>query len=374
MIKQVALTHVGRCAGLVAMALALGMVSSLPSYAASEQQEALVNQSKALVPTGPWPAGDQKGMANTLGAGTWLRCSGHMANPDSKVYELNHVRSNSMPASPFGRPLSFTYSPSVSLPGTRHVFNGEQVTGGEPGAQGTQMDALGHFAYYDKPWNGEGEAPVGSARYYGNYSQSDVKPTPDSPLLKLGIENVPPIITSAVLLDARSHMGGGKTLEPGTLVSKADIEAMLKAQGLGWRGILPGDVVYIYTGWGDNWADPDKDKSYYSKGPGLAIDAAKYLAERQIVLLALDNPFTDPVADGQLAGKSPPPQGMDQGLPFFVHHHNLAVAGIHQIQNANLGALARDKVWTSCTMILPLREKGHAGSPVRPVAIGLPGQ
>ncbi|MEO1160799.1 MAG: cyclase family protein, partial [Pseudomonadota bacterium] len=168
--------------------------------------------------------------------------------------------------------------------------------------------------------------------------------------------------------------GGGKTLEPGTLVTKADIEAMVAAQGLDWRGILPGDVVYIYTGWGDNWSDPDKDKSYYSKGPGLAIDAAKYLAERKIVLLALDNPFTDPVADGQLNRNSLPPQGMDQGLPFFIHHYNLAVAGIHQIQNANLGALARDKVWTSCTMILPLRAKGHAGSPVRPVAIGVPGQ
>ncbi len=372
--RKADLMQAGRWAAATVLALGVFIAAPVSSHAASEQQKALVDQSKALVPTGPWPAGDQKGMANTLGAGTWLRCSAHMANTGSKVYELNHVRSNTMPASPFGRPLSYTYTPSVSLPGTRHVFNGEQVNGGEPGAQGTQMDALGHFAYYDKAWNGEGEAPLGSAQYYGNHSQADVKPTPDSPLLKLGIENVPPIVTSAVLLDAKTHIGGGKILEPGTLVTKADIEAMLTAQGLDWRGILPGDVVYIYTGWGDNWSDPDKDKSYYSKGPGLAIDAAKYLAERKIVLLALDNPFTDAVADGQLAGKSPPPQGMDQGLPFFIHHYNLAVAGIHQIQNANLGTLAEDKVWTSCTMILPLREKGHAGSPVRPVAIGAPGQ
>ncbi|NNE23037.1 MAG: cyclase family protein [Rhizobiales bacterium] len=313
-------------------------------------------------------------MANTIGAGTWMRCAGHMMAAGAKSYELSHVRSNTMPASPFGRPLSFTYTPSISLPGTRHVFNGEQVNGGEPGAQGTQMDALGHFAYYDKAWDGKGDAPLDGAHYYGGHSQKDVKPTPDSPLLKLGIENVPPIVTSAVLLDAKGHMGKGETLTPGTLVTKADIEAMLKAQGLDWRGILPGDVVYIYTGWGDNWADPDTSKTYYTKGPGLAIDAAEYLAERKVVLIALDNPFTDPVADGQLQQKTMPPQGMDQGLPFYIHHYNLAVAGIHQIQNANLGALAKDKVWTSCTMILPLREKGHAGSPVRPVAIGAPGQ
>ena len=36
--------------------------------------------------------------------------------------------------------------------------------------------------------------------------------------------------------------------------------------------------------------------------------------------------------------------------------------------------IANDKVWTSCTMILPIREKGSAGSPVRPVAIGVPGK
>ncbi len=343
----------------------------LPANAQSAAQREAVEKSRSMVPGGPWPAGDQKGMANTLGPGTWMRCAAHLAADGAQVYELNHVRSNTMPLSPFGRPLSYTFTPSVSLPGTKHVFNGEQVNGGEPGAQGTQMDALGHFAYYDNVWDGKGDAPLEGAKYYGGHSQKDVKPASDSPLLKLGIENVPPIVTSAVLLDAKAHMGNGETLEPGTLVTKADIDAMVEAQGLSWRGILPGDVVYIYTGWGDNWADPDKDKSYYAMGPGLSMDAAEYLAERKIVLVALDNPFTDPVAKGQLQRKAMPPQGMDQGLPFYIHHYNLAVAGIHQIQNANLGALAKNKVWTSCTMILPLRSKGHAGSPVRPVAIGV---
>jgi len=91
-------------------------------------------------------------------------------------------------------------------------------------------------------------------------------------------------------------------------------------------------------------------------------------------LLALDNPFTDPVADGFLQGKAPPPAGTPDGLPFAIHHENLTQSGIYQIQNANLGALAKDKVWLSCTMILPLRAQGDAGSPVRPVAIGTPAQ
>lgn len=348
--------------GLVAMPLS------------AQTQRDIVEQSKTAVPKPPWPEDDERGMANTLGPGTWGRCAYHLMQPGAKSYELSHERSNTMPLSPFGKPLEYTFTPSSSIPGTRHVFNGEQVVSGEPGAQGTQMDALGHFAFYDDAWNGEGAPPLDTATYYGGLKQGDVKPTPDSPLLKLGIEKAPPIITTAVLLDAKKHMGGGKALEPGALVGAADIEAMLDAQNLAWRGILPGDVVYIYTGWSGNWADPDEAKRYYSMGPGLAEDAAAYLRERAVVLVGLDNPFTDPVAEGQFAQKSMPPQGMDRGLPFLIHHENLTQAGIHNIQNAKLDTLAQDEVWTSCTMILPLRSRGHAGSPVRPVAIGTQGQ
>ncbi len=318
--------------------------------AASTVVSAAVAQT--ATPPSRWGAGDELGMANTLGPATWQRCAQALANPKAKSYEVSHLRSNTMPQSPFG----------------------EETVSGEPGAQGTQMDAIGHFAVLPEVWDGKGDFPGDKATYYGGYKQSDIKPTPDSPLQKLGIEKVPPIVTTAVLLDAKAYLGKGKAMQPGEAVTAKDIEGMLKAQGLESRGLLPGDVLYIYTGWGDNWKDPDTEKFYYTKGPGLAYDAAKYIEEKQVVLLALDNPFTDPVADGFLAGKAGPPAGTPPGLPFAIHHHDLTQAGIYQIQNANLGALANDKVWVSCTMILPLRAQGNAGSPVRPVAIGAPAQ
>ena len=358
---------------LACAAMALSFAAA-PADAADEAQMKTVEQAKSGIPQPPWPKGDERGMANTLGAGTWARCAYHLAAAGAKSYELSHERSNTMPLSPFGVPLQYEFNPSVSIPGTKHVFNGEKVISGEPGAQGTQMDALGHFAYYDKAWGGDGVPPVGGAKYYGDYTQKEVKPAPEAPLQKLGIEKVPPIVTTAVLLDAKTHLGKGKAMEAGQMVTAADIKAMLKAQGLDWRGIQAGDVVYIYTGWGDNWADPDDAKSYYGMGPGLSEDGAKLLEESRVVLVALDNPFTDPVAEGQLQQKAKPPQGMDKGLPFVIHHQNLTQAGIHNIQNANLGELAKAKVWTSCTMILPLRSRGHSGSPVRPVAIGAPDQ
>jgi kynurenine formamidase len=333
---------------------------------------ALPQTSRAQSATSAWPAGDELGMANTLGSATWKRCAPYLANAKSKSYELSYLRSNTMPQSPFGTPLVDKYRPTVGIPGTMHAFNGEETVSGEPGAQGTQMDAIGHFAVLPEKWDGKTPFPADTAKYYGGFTQQDVKPSPDSPLKKLGIEKVPPIVTTAVLLDAKAYLGKGKAMQPGQLVKAADIEAMLKAQGLAKRGILAGDVLYIYTGWGDNWKDPDTEKFYYTKGPGLAYDAAKYIERKKVVLVALDNPFTDPVADGFLQGKAPPPEGAPDGLPFVIHHYNLAHSGIHQIQNARLGELAKDKVWLSCTMILPLRAQGASGSPVRPVSIGAP--
>jgi kynurenine formamidase len=158
------------------------------------------------------------------------------------------------------------------------------------------------------------------------------------------------------------------------LVTAEGIGRILQAQGLSKRGILPGDVVWVRTGWSENWTDPDTNGSYYSKGPGLSYDAAKYLSEKRIVLVGVDAPFVDPVPEGLLMGKAAPAEGTPPGLPFVLHHHMLSIAGIHLIQNANLKAAADAGVWTSCTMVLPLREQGAAGSPVRPVAIGLRNQ
>jgi hypothetical protein len=140
-----------------------------------------------------WPAGDEIGMANHLGPATWQRCAPHLANPQAKSYELSYVRSNTMPQSPFAVPLRENHRPTVGVPGTRHAFNSDEMASGDPGQQGTQMDALGHFAVLPQAWDGKGELPASGANYYGGFTQNDVKPAPDAGLKKLGIDKVPPI-------------------------------------------------------------------------------------------------------------------------------------------------------------------------------------
>jgi kynurenine formamidase len=296
-----------------------------------------------------------------------------MQQPGARSYEVSQVRSNTMPMTPFSGPYVVKPKASAGIPGTAHAFNSETVNeGAEPGQQGTQIDALGHFAVLKAPWDGKSPLPLDGAVYYGGLTQAEVKPTPDSPLLRLGMDKVPPIVTSAVVLDAKAHVGKGQPMKAGELVTAQHIQAMLKAQGLAGRGILPGDVVYVHTGWGDLWRDPDTDRQYYSQAPGLSYDAARYLGERKIVAIGLDTPFIDPVPAGMLQGKAGPAAGVPDGLPFAVHHHMLTQLGIHHIENAKLDELARDKVWTACTVILPVRQKGAAGAEVRPVAIGVP--
>jgi kynurenine formamidase len=340
-------------------------------FAASAQAVEPEKMQRAKVPSPPWAQGDERGMANQIGPATYQRCAWHMAQPDARVYELSQLRSATMPLSPFAAPYTPKPKPTSPIPGTAHAFNSETFNEGvEHGQQGTQMDALGHFGFLRQPWDGKSEFPADSVLYYGGFTQKDVKPTPESPLLKLGIEKIPAIITSAVLLDAKAYKK--KPMDAGELVSAADIQGMLKAQGLAQRGVLPGDVVYIRTGWGERWQDPDTEKAYYSKAPGLSYDAAQWLAQRRIVAISLDTPFIDTVAEGMLAGKAGPAPGTPPGMPFAVHHHMLSQAGIHLIENAKLDEMAADKVWTSCTLILPLLEKGAAGSALRPVAIGVP--
>ncbi|HMJ13049.1 MAG TPA: hypothetical protein VK524_16620, partial [Polyangiaceae bacterium] len=61
------------------LALLLGGIAIVACESQSSEPEpeviAAVEQSLALTPKPPWPAGDQKGMANTQGYGTRLRCA-----------------------------------------------------------------------------------------------------------------------------------------------------------------------------------------------------------------------------------------------------------------------------------------------------------
>ena len=264
--------------------LILGVLSALvfgpDSYAQHQAHlnpvEARQAESLGVPQPGPdgWGLGDEHGNGNTQSYGTRLRCAAHLADPRARVYELGRVLSGTMPQNPFGdAPVNMHYLPTRGIPSTKHAGNGEIFSGGI-GSQGTQFDALGHFGFLDMPWSGTEPFPAEQVQYYNGFTQAQLKPFADAPLQKLGVDKSVPIVTSAVMLDAVAYRG--RRLNAGEVVTAADLEGMLKAQGLHSRGILPGDAVFVHTGWGELWADPSENPlftEYYSQGPGLAVDA-----------------------------------------------------------------------------------------------------
>ena len=114
-------------------------------------------------------------MANQLGAVTLQRCAWHMAQPRARTYEASQLRSNTAPKSPFASPAGTNYKPTSGVPFSAHAFNSEVMElNAEPGQQGTQIDALGHFARLKGAWNPKDPFPADAAVYYGGYTRKDV--------------------------------------------------------------------------------------------------------------------------------------------------------------------------------------------------------
>jgi kynurenine formamidase len=319
-----------------------------------------------------WGPGDERGNGNTMGAATLKRCAELMGHRHARLYETSHEHSPTMPQALFGdAPVELEWLPTIGLPFVAQVANGEIYSGGL-GSQGTQFDALGHFGVLPSPWNPYVDATVPSvgATYYNGFTQAQVKPAANGPMAHLGVEHAPPILTSAVVLDMKELLG--RSMEAGELIDAEMIDEALDAAGLHQRGIQPGDAVYLRTGWGERWVDPEPTPDYYLAGPGLSYDAAVRLAEDVPVLVGLDNPFTDAFVPCELTGECAPPDPSVPGSPLPVHQANLVEFGIHQIQNLDLTAAADDDVALGCAMVLPLRMRGAAGSPVRTVLIGRP--
>ena len=336
-----------------------------------------------LSSTAVW-AVDDRGNTASQGPETWTRAAQYML-PQPRIVagqltlvppvriEVSHLMDPAAPQSPFAQPWSLKPNPTVffgpngvTFDSSQAVFghagNGELISG-EISGQGTQMDALGHFGVIRRA----GDKPT----YFGGLTQDEV--VGPQGLKRLGIEKAEPVITSVILLDAARFLNQGKPLPARYAITEVEIERILAAEGLQHRGIRKGDAIFVHTGYGPVWVN--SPSSYYSQGPGLSHDAAEYLTSKGIVLVGLDNPFTD-AALSTPQGPFPPAASWENGsnpwLPFGVHHHNLTQAGVHQLQNLDLTEMARRRVYIGAVFVLPIRFKGAAGSPVRPVVIGHP--
>lgn len=132
---------------------------------------------------------------------------------------------------------------------------------------GTQIDGLGHLG-------------IDGVYYNGNKAQDFAQTTG---LEKLGIEQIPPIVTRGILIDMAKHKGVEMMLE-GEIISADDIRAAMEQQGVEAK---EGDVIIFHTGW---LAMLDQDPARYGAGePGIDAAAAEYLASLNPVAVGMDD-------------------------------------------------------------------------------------
>jgi len=200
-----------------------------------------------------------------------------------------------------------------------------------PAHTGTHIDALCHVWYDDQLYNGfPGAGTRGS-----------------SGAARCGIEKMGPIVARGVLLDVAASHGG--PLPDGTAIGVADL---VKASREAGSEPAKGDVVLIRTG----WAERQNGTILFDAEPGLDLDAALWLAEREVAVVGADNFAIEvmPFANGKV---------------FPVHQRLIRDFGIPLLEGLVLRPLAETGRYTFMFAAHPLPVVGGTGSPISPVAI-----
>jgi kynurenine formamidase len=118
-----------------------------------------------------------------------------------------------------------------------------------------------------------------------------------------------------------------------------------------------GDTVFIRTGWGQHFTNPDFYAGAFSPGPGL--NAAEWLIRQGARVVGNDT----------LTFEKRPPISFDPFQVFPVHMRLITDSGIYIIENLDLEELARAKAYEFAVVVPPLKVRGGTGSAVRIFAL-----
>jgi kynurenine formamidase len=200
---------------------------------------------------------------------------------------------------------------------------------------GTQLDSIGHIQIGDRFYNGWTTKQV-------------VEPWG---LNRFGMETVPPVVTRGVLLDI-ARLKGVARLAKGYVISVADVEAALSAEGIAMR---PGDAVLFHTGWGSLYG---RDNEQFLSGePGPGIEVVNWLYAHRAAVTGADTWSFGPVP------------GEDPERPFLVPQTMYAKLGLFGLENLKTEELAQRRVYEFLFVITHAKTRGSTAAVVAPAAI-----
>jgi kynurenine formamidase len=287
---------------------------------------------------GRWGLEDQRGALNLL-------------QPEVVLAALSAAGDGRVAA--LGLTLSARGTPSVPpRPGIVHTMlldGGDYAAGARLGPNGfqfaddfialpvhtgTHVDALSHVGCAGAMYNGFPTTAVRS----------------NTGARKLGIEHFGGLVTRAVVLDIPGVLGT-EGLPDAFTVRVDHLERALERAGTELRA---GDAALIHTGWlaqydalGPRW---------YETEPGIGLEAAGWLAERDVVMIGSDNWAVEAV-----------PGPADAVMP--VHLLCLVDHGIYLLEMVDLRPLIGAGVGECVLIMAPLPIRGGLGSPVNPLAV-----
>jgi kynurenine formamidase len=290
-----------------------------------------------------WGKDDEAGASNwitpekVLDAVKWIK--------DGKIYRIGHVYEFGMPT--FGARqwvMRIPGGPTGGPFGENKLVYNDEFLATEIGQVGTQFDGLGHIGLQLGK-----EGDKSEMRFYNGFTSAEINDAYG--LKKLGVEKIKPIFTRGHLID----VSVGKTWDAGQEVMLADVRAAMQRQNLREADIKPGDGVFFNTGWGQLWM---KNNDRFNGGePGIGLEVARWLVERQITVTGSDSWATEVV---------PNP---DKRLAFPVHAELLTKNGILNHENLVFDELIKDRKFQFVYVFSPMPIKGATGSAGGPIAI-----
>ncbi|HEY1934554.1 MAG TPA: cyclase family protein [Acetobacteraceae bacterium] len=282
-----------------------------------------------------WGENDERGALNHIGAAqvraaTALVRSGQVLGLAQSLSPLTPVPPHRVGVQHFMGRDGGDYAAGARRPGG---FQFAEDTVVLPLHIGTHIDALCHAWYDDALYNG----------FPGSGTRSTTGAT------RCGIDTMGPIAGRGVLLDVVALRGG--PLPDGAVIGRDDLERAAARAGV---AIGAGDIVLIRTGWAENQALADAVS--FDSEPGLDVEAALWLAGRDIAVLGADNFAVEVIP-------------FAQGTVFPVHQRLIRDFGIPLLEGLLLHDLAATGRAEFMFAASPLPVAGGTGSPISPMVV-----
>ena len=275
---------------------------------------------------------DERGALGLIDATNVMR--GASLARTGQVFDLAHVLDQHIPAFP-GRTFRQLLTTNPTRAVGRNEVNWIVEYVNAPSQMGTHMDGLNHLQVGERTYNGHRIADI--AEEWGTN--------------KLGIDTLPQVVTRGLLVDVAA-VRGVERLEPGDVVTPADVEASLQRSGLRVRA---GDAVLLHTGWGALWG---VDNERYGGGePGPGRELADWLVDHRVALTGCDTWSYGPVP------------AEDPAEPFVVPQTLNTHHGVVVVENLRLAEIASEGLTEFLLVISHAKLRGATGAWIAPLAI-----